>query len=223
MAVSGTFISYREDDAKGWALLLHDDLVEVFGEQQVFLDKDALQAGGWREQLQLALDRCGAVLVVIGRHWLDAQDCNGARRLDDPNDVHRHEIATALARKDVTVIPVLVDGASLPLPEELPEDIRTLVDQQARSLGDRSIHRALDLKVLVGDIERATGAVVFPRSSSRGKRISWPFWLASLALIFTSIYIGVEIDYRHWTWVIFLVLVPVAVATVLVLRLRRKV
>ncbi len=218
----GTFISYREDDAKPWALLLRDELVQVFGERYVFLDKDGLQAGNWRDQLQLALDRCGVVLVVMGKRWLDARDNDGARRLDVPNDVHRQEIATALARKDVTVIPVLVDGSTMPQREELPEDIRALTDQQARSLADRSSHRELDLEVLIRDIERATGAVASPRGSPRRKIVSWPSWLAGLVLSFISIYIGMEIDYRHWTWFVFLVLVPAAVVAVLVLRMRTK-
>jgi TIR domain len=220
--VRGTFISYREDDAKPWALLIRDELVQVFGERYVYLDKDALQAGNWRDQLQLALDRCGVVLVVMGKRWLDARDKDGARRLDVPNDVHRQEIATALARKDVTVIPVLVDGSTMPQREELPEDIRALTDQQARSLADRSSHRELDLEVLIRDIERATGAVASPRGSPRRKIVSWPSWLASLVLCFISIYIGMEIDYRHWTWFVFLVLVPAAVVAVLVLRMRTK-
>ncbi len=36
-----------------------------------------------------------------------------------------------------------------------------------------------------------------------------------------SIYIGIEIDYRHWSWVVFLILVPAAVLARLVLPLRR--
>ena len=60
--MSGTFINYREDDAKPWALLLRDELVDAFGEAHVFLDKDTLHAGSWREQIQLALDRCEGIL-----------------------------------------------------------------------------------------------------------------------------------------------------------------
>ncbi len=89
--MSGMFISYREDDAKPWALLLRDQLAEAFGEQLVYLDKDSLEPGSWREQLQEALTSCGALLVVIGQRWLSAQNSAGSRRLDDPNDVHRRE------------------------------------------------------------------------------------------------------------------------------------
>jgi TIR domain-containing protein len=59
----GVFISYRQDDAKPWALLLRQDLVQAFGEECVFLDKDTLHAGNWREQINEALDRSGVALA----------------------------------------------------------------------------------------------------------------------------------------------------------------
>ena len=43
--MNGIFISYRQDDAKAWALLLRDELARTFGAEHVFLDKDALRAG----------------------------------------------------------------------------------------------------------------------------------------------------------------------------------
>ena len=157
--MKGVFISYRQDDAKPWALLLRQDLVEAFGEEWVFLDKDTLHAGNWRAQIQQALDRSGVALVVIGRRWLASADDLGKRRLDSADDVHRQEIANALSRKDMTVIPVVVDGATLPRAEELTSDIRSLTDQQTHEISDNHAHRKLDLALLIGDIERATGLV----------------------------------------------------------------
>lgn len=215
--MSGTFISYREDDAKPWALLLRDELAEAFGEQLVYLDKDSLEAGSWREQLEAALTRCGALLVVIGRRWLTVQNSDGSRRLDDPDDVHRREIAIALSRDDVTVIPVLVDGVTMPRSDELPEDIRGLTERQARSLADRSSHRRLDLAVLIGDIERATGEVASMPAGTVSRGRSRLAWLGALTLLAASTYIGIEINYRHVSWIVFLILVPAAVLAFLAL------
>jgi TIR domain len=220
--VSGTFISYREDDAKPWALLLRDELAEAFDEKLVYLDKDVLEPGSWRVQLQEALAKCGVVLVVIGQRWLSARNSDGSRRLDDPADVHRREIATALARKGVTVIPVLVDGAAMPRSEELPDDIRALSEQQARSLADRSTHRRMDLAELISDIERATGEVATTPDYSGMKHRSRLAWLGGLVVMAFSIYIGVEIDFRHWSWIVFLILLPASVLAFLALPLRRK-
>ena len=50
----------------------------------------------------------------------------------------RLEIATALARPDVLVVPVLVEGMSMPAAEELPESIRALSRRHATSLRDET-------------------------------------------------------------------------------------
>src|SRR5262245_11119854 len=139
--MNGIFISYRQDDAKPWALLLRDGLSEVFGADDVFLDKDTLRAGNWREQIQEALAGCRVVLVVMGRRWLTITDEDGQRRLDRADDEHRLEIALALSRDHVTVIPVRVDGAPMPHAKDLPEDIRRLTDQQCHELSDSSARR----------------------------------------------------------------------------------
>ena len=157
--MAGIFISYRQADAKAWAIGLRDDLVKAFGEEQVFLDKDALGPGNWRDQLRRALERCSVVLVVIGRQWLTITDEQQRPRLSLPDDVHRQEIALALGHKGVTVIPVLVDDATMPKADQLPEDIRGLTNQQAYKIGDTKARRKADLDILVKDIAGIGGLV----------------------------------------------------------------
>ena len=48
----------------------------------------------------------------------------------------RREIARALQRPDVEVIPVLVDGARMPTEHELPPDLAPLARRQACELSD---------------------------------------------------------------------------------------
>lgn len=157
--MAGIFISYRQSDSKAWAIGLRDDLAKAFGEDQVFLDKDALGPGNWRDQLQRALERCSVVLVVIGRQWLTVTDEQQRPRIILPDDVHRQEIALALHHKGVTVIPVLVDDAPMPKSEQLPEDIRALANQQAFEIGDTRARRKADLEVLVKGIVTVGGLV----------------------------------------------------------------
>lgn len=160
--MAGIFISYRQADAKAWAITLGDDLAKAFGDEQVFLDKDALGPGNWRDQLQRALERCSVVLVVIGKQWLTIADEQQRPRISLADDVHRQEIALALSHQGVTVIPVLVDEAAMPKPEQLPEDIRGLTDQQAFKVGDTKARRKTDLEVLVKNIEAGGGPPVRP-------------------------------------------------------------
>ena len=74
---------------------------------------------------------------MIGRSWLAALDPNtGRRRLENANDYVRLEIKTALER-NVRLIPVLVQQASMPLETELPADIAALSRCNALELGDQ--------------------------------------------------------------------------------------
>jgi TIR domain len=155
--LAGIFISYRQEDSRPWAVLLCEELSDAFGEDRVFLDLDTLHSGSWREQIEVALNQSRVVLVVIGRRWLTITDEAGVRRLNRSDDVHRQEIALALARKGMTVIPVRVDGAAMPYAEDLPTDIRTLCEQQSRELSDSRARRGVDMRLLFRDIERITG------------------------------------------------------------------
>jgi hypothetical protein len=65
------------------------------------------------------------VLAIIGPTWCSIKHEDGTRRLDDPNDFVRLEIASALAR-EIAVIPVLVHDAKMPRPEDLPENLKEL-------------------------------------------------------------------------------------------------
>ena len=70
------------------------------------------------------------LIAVIGRHWLVSSDKKDRRRLDNPADFVRIEIATAL-RRDIRVIPVLVEGAPVPEVDQLPDDLKALVRRNA--------------------------------------------------------------------------------------------
>src|SRR3954454_3717472 len=104
------FISYRRTDAAGHAGRLYDRLVDRFGQASVFKDLDSMEPGAdFVEVIQETVARCDALIAVIGRDWTAAEQ-GGSRRLDDPEDWVRLEIANALTRK-IRVVPVLVAGA----------------------------------------------------------------------------------------------------------------
>ena len=120
------FISYRRDDSEGQAGRLFKDLVSHFGQDAVFMDVAGIAPGrDFRRVIDEHVATCGALLAVIGKAWITAQDASGRRRLDDPADFVRLETASALKR-DIPVIPVLVHGASMPQAEQLPPDLAEL-------------------------------------------------------------------------------------------------
>jgi TIR domain-containing protein len=120
------FISYRRDDAEGQAGRLFDDLVKYFGQSAVFMDVTGIEPGrDFRRVIDEQVASCGVLLALIGKDWLDAKDQSGARRLDDPTDFVRLETASALKR-DIPVVPVLVQGATMPRAEQLPDVLKEL-------------------------------------------------------------------------------------------------
>jgi hypothetical protein len=120
------FISYRRNDAEGQAGRLFDDLTQHFGEDAVFMDVATIEAGrDFRRAIDEHVAACGVLLAMIGKNWLNATDEAGARRLDDPMDFVRLETASALKR-DIPVVPVLVQGARMPRVDELPENLKEL-------------------------------------------------------------------------------------------------
>ena len=120
------FISYRRDDAEGQAGRLYKDLAEQFGEESVFMDVSGIQPGrDFRKVIDQHVSSCTILLAVIGKRWLDAKDEAGRRRLDSPTDFVRLETASALKR-DIPVIPVLVQGAEMVQPADLPPDLTEL-------------------------------------------------------------------------------------------------
>jgi hypothetical protein len=124
--VGSVFISYRREDSQGQARALFQDLVASLGKGAVFMDVDSIALGrDFREVLQERLATCDLMLVLIGRDWLAGRDGTGRRRLDNPADFVCLEIAAALKRK-IAITPLLVEGAQMPGPEQLPESIRDL-------------------------------------------------------------------------------------------------
>jgi streptogramin lyase len=131
------FISYRRDDCAGHAGRLYDHLVERFGDDAVFMDVDGIEPGvDFGQRIEAAVGACDVLIALIGDDWLDIVDSAGRRRLDDPADLVRLEIAGALRRSDLRVIPVLVEGAAMPRAEQLPDDLRPLAGRNALELSD---------------------------------------------------------------------------------------
>jgi hypothetical protein len=167
------FISYRREDSAGYAGRLHEALERRLGEGQVFRDAETLEPGqDFVEAINVRLRHCRACLVLIGREWLDARDTAGRRRLDHEHDYVRLEIAAALARPDVVVIPVLVEDEKMPAETDLPDSIRPLSRRHAVSLRDESwdfdvdrLEKSLRKSIGSGDALSDAGRAAAPVST----------------------------------------------------------
>src|SRR5712691_1569140 len=139
---SGIFVCYRRDDSSGHAGRLFDRLSAQFGDDQIFMDIDTIEPGeDFVTVIKNAVGSCEILIAMIGRHWLSGG--GEARPLDNPNDFVRLEIVAALDR-GIRVIPVLVQGATMPKPQDLPDDISKLSRRHALELTDSRWQRDVD-------------------------------------------------------------------------------
>ncbi len=130
------FISYRRSDARGIAGRLSDTLGTYFGDGRVFRDIENIAGGAdFGNVITQALRSADAVIVLIGPDWLSLKNDKGQRRLEDPQDWVAQEIATAIELKK-PIFPVLVENASMPRAEELPDRLKPLTRYNALSISD---------------------------------------------------------------------------------------
>lgn len=151
----GVFLCYRTDDALDLSGRLYDRLALAYGADRVFRDTDSMPAGvEYKQHILEQVSRSCVLIVVIGPHWLSIKDEDGSRKLEEPRDILRAEIATALKR-EIPIIPVFVHGATMPQEEELPEDIRSLVGWQGIDLHHK--HWREGVERLIKELDRIMG------------------------------------------------------------------
>jgi hypothetical protein len=188
VATPKVFISYRREETAGHAGRLYDAIGARFGERNVFMDVDLAPGIDFVEQITEAVGACDALLVVMGPTWATTLDDRGHARLADPKDFVRLELETALRRPDVRVIPLLVAGARMPDPDDLPESVRTLARRNALGLSD--LRWRDDVRRLVSTLDElregprglAETAAGDPPAATRPARRRW-LLLAGAALI----------------------------------------
>ncbi|HJP65516.1 MAG TPA: toll/interleukin-1 receptor domain-containing protein [Actinomycetota bacterium] len=130
------FISYRRDDTRYVAGRLYDRLINTFGKDRIFRDVYSIPAGeDFPTWIKEAVSSANVVVALIGDRWATIASKEHERRIDDPEDWVRLEIATALEHETL-VVPVLVEGAAMPDPRDLPEPLRALARHQTVSLSD---------------------------------------------------------------------------------------
>jgi hypothetical protein len=149
---STIFLCYRREDTQDAAGRLHDRLVDAYGPERVFRDIDSVPLGvDFVDHVAVQISRCSAVIVMIGRQWLKLKNKRRRRRLDDEGDLVRVEIASAL-KQNVPVIPVLVQDAAMPDPDDLPDNIRPLVRRNGIELS--ATRWRTDVERLIKELDR---------------------------------------------------------------------
>jgi TIR domain len=150
------FLSYRRSDSRDITERIYDRLVQEFGKEAVFRDIYSIELGvDFRAFIDEKIKVCRVMLVVIGDQWLQAKDDSGNRRLDDENDVLRIEVESAL-QLGIPVVPVLVNGMSMPSGKDLPSSISDLANRNAADVRhDPDFHN--DMNRLIAGLKKHLG------------------------------------------------------------------
>ena len=145
------FISYRRDDGVDTAQLLQMHLINMFGEDAVFLDTTTMKPGQeFPTELHNAVSNSKIVIAMIGPNWkgTDPQ----INRLNNEKDWVRKELEIALSDKKKKIFPVLVKGTTSNKSfTDLPSSIDRLATFNSSQLREKEFK--VDLLPLIPLIE----------------------------------------------------------------------
>jgi len=179
------FISYRRDDAAGYARAVNDALVRRFGADGVFIDVDDIHAGQpFSEVIQRSVGGSAVLLALIGKRWLGQRE-GSPPRIGDDADFVRREVAAGLAAPGMRVIPVLLDGATMPERAQLPPDLRALAGRNALELDNTRF--AADMDHLLREVEVALGEEPSAPSTPRSLATRWLAVAALAAVVVAAV------------------------------------
>jgi hypothetical protein len=135
--MSGIFISYRREDSGGYAGRIFAWLGGKIGADRVFMDIHGIALG---EDFVAAVHRkissSRVLLAIIGPRWSTITDDQGRSRISQADDLVAIEIEAALHLK-IAVIPVLVGGAKVPRPHDLPPKLTDLAFRNGIEISDK--------------------------------------------------------------------------------------
>jgi hypothetical protein len=163
------FISYRREDSAAYAGRLCDHLNTLMGADRVFMDFEDIAPGQrFAQTIDETMARCDTALIVIGPRWAELLH-KRAQEQQQPDYVCR-EIERALARK-ITIVTVLVGGASMSQLTGLPDSLAALSQYEAAELRDSTfredcVRLAKALRPAAAAPAENTGRSVATRGSS---------------------------------------------------------
>lgn len=164
-------INYRREDSRGSTGRLYDRLSDHFTHEQVFMDVDTIEPGeDFVKVIEEAVTSCDVFIAVIGPDWLTIENRKEQRRIDDPDDFVRLEIVAALER-DIRVIPVLVEGATMPQISDMPSALKPLARRNAIEISHTRFD--LDANRLIQAVESALEQIMKEKKAQEdAKRIA---------------------------------------------------
>jgi hypothetical protein len=176
-------ISYRRSDSDAMAGRIRDNLAAYYGNDSIFIDVDNIPVGtDFREHIRKAFGDQDMLIAVVGQKWLGPRK-GGRARIQEETDPVRVEIEMAL-QQSMPLVPVLVNGARMPKPEELPDSLKDFSLRNAAEIDSgRDFRQHMDR--LIRSIDQILGLKA-RKPGSRGGGFGQPatiFWTAGFAAL----------------------------------------
>lgn len=139
------YISYRRSDSySGEIKMLFDQLSRRLVDAEFAIDRDFDYERSWEAQIEEESLTWDLVLVFIGPTWTNSKNSEGLPAIKSKDDFVRKEIAFALSLSKTQVIPILIGDATMPLSEDIPADLKSLLSLNSFSLHKKSWERDLE-------------------------------------------------------------------------------
>jgi TPM domain/TIR domain len=165
--MSKVFISYRRDDSAGYAHAIYRELLQHFSNDRLFMDVDTVEPGvDFVRVIEEAVGKCDVLVALIGKRWLGSEP-GGTSRLENEKDYVRLEVSTALAR-GIRVIPVLVDGMTMPREDILPAPLQPLTRRNAIDISNTRF--SFDVERVINAVRKVLDEAEAKRKTDEAER-----------------------------------------------------
>jgi hypothetical protein len=146
--MSSIVVSYRKSDTKFIAGRIGDSLVTSFGDRQVRVGVENLITPGddYADAIESGIKQAQVLIVLIGSGWLNEPWLNNSQ------DYDRLALLTALNEKK-RVLPILIDGATMPTADQLPAEFASLARRTGLSVSEDTFRA--DIAPVVDTLKKA--------------------------------------------------------------------
>lgn len=171
------FLSYMPTDSPTFAGRIHDRLSLRFGENNLIKDVETNSLGmDFHQAIENEVNNSDVMLIVMGKNWANYST------LEDTNNPIRLQLDAGLKRDNYLMIPLLVEGATMPTSDQLPESLRGLLQRRSAVIRDEP-HFTNDTAWIANQIEQAF------RANEPQRKLQ--YWWIGAALLAVILVIGV--------------------------------
>ncbi|MBK8136054.1 MAG: hypothetical protein IPK52_09455 [Chloroflexi bacterium] len=161
------YAAYRRDNPHPDVERVLEGLAHVHGATAIVSAPSIATGATYRTVVENQIRECVGVVIIAGPEFNTEPDALGRRRLDNPDDLFRIEIESALKISKMMVVVALVGGYFLPDAKLLPRSLRPLTRRGVMNMGahesfenDQNLLNAAVRRMLDGSARRTVRCLI---------------------------------------------------------------